>query len=144
MGFWGRSHDHIGNFNFKIELEGLTCAAFRNVEGIGSETEVIEFGGTMDQIRRKRPGRSKFTDITFKRGWTQNDELWDWRQAVINGKADRRSGSIIICADDGSEVCRYNFYDAWPTKYGGFNQDGKGSDVNVEEITLTVERLERG
>jgi len=144
MGFWGRGHDHIGNFNFKIEIEGMTSAAFRNMEGLGSETEIITYGGTMDQIQRKRPGRNKFTDITFKRGQTNNPELWAWRKSVIDGAPDRKSGSIIICADDGSEICRYNFFEAWPTKWKGLVLDGKGTDVDVEELTITIERLERG
>ncbi len=144
MGFWGRGHDHIGNFNFRIELEGLTVGAFTALEGMGSETEIITFGGTTNQIVSKRPGRSKFTDITLKRGWMADDQLWNWRMAVIAGHTARKSGSIIVCADDGSEVCRFNFYDAWPTKAAGFSQDGKGNTVNIEEYTLTIERLERG
>jgi len=144
MGFWGRSHDHIGNFNFKIELEGIASGAFKALEGLGSETEVIEYGGPIDQILRKRPGRHKFTDVTLKRGYTNDPALWNWRKAVIDGKIERRSGSIIICSDDGSEICRYNFFNAWPTKWKGLTLDGKGTDVTVEELTLTIESLERG
>ena len=55
MGFWGRGHDQIGNFNFRVEIEGLASARFKQLEGIQSETEVITFGGTVDQIQRKRP-----------------------------------------------------------------------------------------
>jgi phage tail-like protein len=144
MGFWGRGHDHIGNFNFRVELEGLTVGQFTNVEGLGSETEIIEYGGSMDQIVRKRPGRHKYLDIVLKRGWTDNSQLWDWRMAVTRGMVERKAGSIVICADDGSEITRFNFYDAWPAKAGGFKQDGKGNGTNIEEYTLAVERLERG
>lgn len=144
MGFWGRGHDHIGNFNYKIEIEGLVSAAFKECSGIGSETEVIEYGGAQDRIRRKRPGRSKYTDITLKRGYTNNPELWQWRKSVIDGNVDRRAGSIIILGDDSEEICRFNFFDAWPTKWSGFQLDGKGNDGTVEEVVLTVERLEKG
>ncbi len=143
MPFWGRGHDHIGNFNFKIEIEGLQKAAFKTVEGLGSETEVITFGGTTDQAQRKRPGRTKYTDIVLKRGYTNDEALWQWRKSVIDGKVDRRSGSVILCSDDGTEITRFNFFDAWPTKWKGFNLDGKGTDTTVEEITLTIERLEQ-
>ncbi len=144
MGFWGRGHDHIGNFNFKVEIEGLVVGAFTAVEGMGSETEIITYGGTTDQIQRKRPGRHKFTDITLKRGWLSDNQLWDWRMDVTRGNVVRKSGSIIICDTDMTEICRFNFYDAWPCKAGGFKQDGKGNATNVEEYTLTIERLERG
>lgn len=144
MGFWGRGHDHIGNFNFRIEIEGLTSASFQSMDGIGSETEVITYGGSSDLIQRKRPGRTKWTEITLKRGHTNNPELWAWRKSVITGQVERRSGSVIICADDGSEITRYNFFGAWPTKWKGVTMDGKGADTVVEELTLAVERIERG
>ncbi|MFT7579220.1 MAG: phage tail-like protein [Myxococcota bacterium] len=144
MAFWGRGHDHIGNFNFRIEIEGLQSASFKEMDGLGSETEIITYGGTVDQIQRKRPGRHKYTDVTFKRGYTDNPELWTWRKSVIAGNVDRKSGSIILCADNGDEIMRYNFFDAWPTKWKGLNLDGKGTDNTVEELTITIERLERG
>jgi len=143
MGFWGRGHDHIGNFNFRVEIEGLASARFKQLDGIASETEVITYGGTVDQLQRKRPGRTKWQDITLKRGYTNDPELWAWRKSVVAGAVERRSGSIIICADDGSEIVRYNFFDAWPTKWKGMQLDGKGTETTIEELTLTVERIER-
>jgi phage tail-like protein len=139
-----RKHDHIGQFNFKVEIEGVTVGAFKNVEGLDSETEVIEYQDGDDIIARKRPGRTKYSNVTLKRGYINTDELWKWRKKVIEGKVERKSGSVILCADDGSEVCRYNFFEAWPSKWKGFTLDGKGGDVTVEEVELAVEKIERG
>ena len=143
-GPYTRPHDHVVNFNFKIEIEGVTTGAFRNVEGLDSETEIIEYQDGDDLILRKRPGRTKYSNITLKRGYINNTELWEWRKAVVEGKVQRKSGSIILCADNGEEIMRYNFFEAWPTKWKGFTLDGKGTDVNVEELELAVEKLERG
>ena len=139
-----RPHDHIGNFNFLVEIEGVSQAAFKNVEGLDSETEIVEYQDGDDIILRKRPGRTKYSNITLKRGYINTTELWDWRKKVIEGKIERKSGSVILCADDGSEIMRYNFFEAWPSKWKGFTLDGKGTDVNVEEIELAVARVERG
>lgn len=139
-----RKHDHIGQFNFKVEIEGVTVGAFKNVEGLDSETEVIEYQDGDDIIARKRPGRTKYSNVTLKRGYINTDELWKWRKKVIEGKVERKSGSVILCADDGSEVCRYNFFESWPSKWKGFTLDGKGGDVTVEEVELAVEKIERG
>ncbi|MCX8208003.1 MAG: phage tail protein [Methanothrix sp.] len=138
-----RPFDHIGGFNFKVEIEGVTQGAFRNVEGLDSETEVIEFQDGDDIILRKRPGRTKYSNIVLKRGYVASDELWQWRKKVIEGKVERKSGSIILCADDGSEITRYNFFEAWPCKWKGFTLDGKGNDVTVEELELAVEKIEK-
>lgn len=139
-----RAYDHIGNFNFKVEIEGVTQGAFRNVEGLDSETEIVEYQNGDDIILRKRPGRTKYANITLKRGYINNDELWQWRKKVIEGVIERKSGSVILCGDDGSEVMRYNFFEAWPCKWKGFSLDGKGTDVNVEEVELAVEKIEKG
>jgi len=139
-----RPHDHIGQFNFKVEIEGVTQGAFKNVEGLDSETEIIEYQDGDDIILRKRPGRTKYQNVTLKRGYVNSDELWQWRKKVIEGRVERKSGSVILCADDGSEIMRYNFFEAWPAKWKGFTLDGKGNDVNVEEIELAVEKIERG
>jgi phage tail-like protein len=139
-----REFDHIGNYNFKVEIEGVTVGAFRNVEGLDSETEIIEFQDGDDIVLRKRPGRTKYSNVTLKRGYINTDELWMWRKKVIDGVVERKSGSIILCSDDGGEVMRYNFYEGWPCKWKGFSLDGKGTDVNVEEIELAVEKIERG
>jgi phage tail-like protein len=81
--------------------------------------------------------------VVLKRGYVNTDELWSWRKKVIEGKVERKSGSIILCADDGTEIMRYNFFEGWPAKWKGFSLDGKGNDVNVEELELAVEKIER-
>lgn len=139
-----REFDHIGNFNFRVEIEGVTVGAFRNVDGLDSETEIVEFQDGDDIVLRKRPGRTKYSNVVLKRGYINTDELWVWRKKVIDGNVERKSGSIILAADDGTEIMRYNFYEGWPCKWKGFSLDGKGTDVNVEEIELAVEKLERG
>ena len=145
MGFGDnrRKHDHIGQFNFKVEIDGVTQAAFKAVEGLDSETEVIEYQDGDDIILRKRPGRTKYSNIVCKRGYISTDELWLWRKKVMEGKVERKSGSIILLNDNGDEVMRYNFFEAWPCKWKGFTLDGKGTDVAVEELEFVVERWER-
>jgi phage tail-like protein len=38
---------------------------------------------------------------------------------------------------------RWNFYDAWPTKWDGADFTAKGTDVAIETLELAIERLER-
>ena len=45
---------------------------------------------------RKLTGLRKYTNITLKRGYTQNKELWHWRKDIINGTVKRRSADIIL------------------------------------------------
>ena len=140
-----REFDHIGQFNFIIEIEGLTAGRFKGVDGLDSETEVVEYQDGDDLILRKRPGRTKYSNVILKRGYADKsmEELWQWRKSVMDGKVERKSGSVVLQNDHGSEVCRYNFFHAWPCKWKGWDLDGKGTDNVVEEIELAVEEIVR-
>ena len=139
----GQFGDHIGAFNFKMEIDGVTVASFKKVEGLDSETEIIEFRDGDDMTPRKRPGQTKYSNIVCERGYTSSDELWMWRKKVMDGVVDRKSGSIILCNSKMEEVMRYNFFEAWPSKWKGFSLEGTGNDVAVETMELCVERWER-
>ena len=140
-----REFDHIGQFNFIVELEGLTVGRFKAVDGLDSETEVVEYQDGEDLRLRKRPGRTKFSNVVLKRGYADKamDELWEWRKTVMEGKVVRKSGSIILLNDHGKDIARYNFFEAWPCKWKGWDLDGKGTDVAIEELELAVEWIER-
>ena len=140
-----REFDHIANCKFKVEIEGVTQGAFIEVDGLESTTEVEEFADGDDLILRKRPGRTNYSNIILKRGFTSpNQELWQWRQRVINGQIERRSGSIIICGDDGSEIMRYNIFEAWPCRWRSSMLHAMGNSTITEEVELVVEKIEIG
>jgi phage tail-like protein len=144
--------DHIGAYNFKVEIEGVTAGHFTAVDGLDIEMEVIEYQDGDDLILRKRPGRVKYGDITLKKGYLAtldlSLDLYSWRDSVMKpvpaNDVPKKKGSLIMLSDTGAEIARYNFFEAWPSKWKGFSLDGKGNDVAVEEIELAVERLERG
>ena len=139
-----REFDHIGNFNFKVELGTEIVAAFQEVGGLEVTTEVVESQDGDDIVLRKRPGRTSYSNIVLRRGYTASDELWTWMKTVIDGKVERKSGSVILSGDDGTEIVRYNFFGAWPCRWKGFVLDGKGTGVAVEELEIATEKIERG
>jgi phage tail-like protein len=140
-----RDFDHIGNFNFKVEIEGVTVAGFQEVGGLEVTTEVIEYHDGDDLTLRKRPGATSYSNIILKRGYTATDELWSWMKSVIDGKIERRSLSIVLFGDDAAtEVIRYNVFEAWPCRWKGFVLDGKGTGTAIEELEIAIERIERG
>jgi len=139
-----REFDHIANCKFKVEIEGVTQGAFMEVDGLESTTEVEEFADGDNIILRKRPGRTNYSNIILKRGFTHQGELWNWRKMVIDGRIERKSGSIIICGDDGSEIMRYNFYEAWPCRWRSSMLHAMGNSTITEEVELVVEKVEIG
>jgi phage tail-like protein len=63
--------------------------------------------------------------------------------AVIQGKLDRKAGSVVLLDAQGQEKLRWNFINAWPSKWTGPTLNAKGNDVAIEELTLTCERQEQ-
>ena len=132
----------VGNYNFLLEIEGVVMGRFTNVEGLSVEIEVIEFReGGDDGIIRKIPGRTKYGDITLERGYTATDDLWTWQQEVIDDPTIRKSGSIRVLSKNGTELARFNFFEAWPSKYALGVEAESGNVIAIEELTLAVERI---
>ncbi len=140
-----RPNDYIGNSKFKIEINGVTVAAFAAVEGVEAHTEVITYvdGNSMRVL--KRPGRTTYSNIIFKRGYINSVELWEWYKAVVNGKVERKSGSIVVMDEAFSdEIFRYNFFDAWPCRWKSLELDALKPGSLIEELEVVVEKIERG
>ena len=137
-------NDPYTSFNFRVEIDGIASAVFSEVSGLASETAVIEYrlGGEPNTVR-KLPGLTKYANIVLRRGITQDAELWNWRNSVVQGQVDRRNGSIVLLAGDGNEVVRWNFFDGWISKWEGPTLNAKGNEVALETIEITHEGLER-
>jgi phage tail-like protein len=137
-------HDPYKVFKFRVEIDGLTSAAFSEVSGLDSETVVIEYRtGSEPNSVRKLPGLTKYPNIVLKRGITQDAELWNWRQRVVDGDVDRRNGSIILQDDSGQDQVRWNFRNGWPCKLQGPHLNAHGNDVAIETLEISHEGLER-
>jgi phage tail-like protein len=136
--------DPYRNFNFLVEIGGITQAGFSDCSGFGSSTDPIEYreGGENTTVR-KLPGMTKNTNITLKWGLTDSTELYDWYREIVNGKVDRRNGSIVVLDLEGKEKLRWNFFQGWPTKWDGPDFSAKGTDVAIETLEIAHEGIER-
>jgi phage tail-like protein len=130
-------------FNFLVQIDGVTRAGFSEVSGLDSETVVIEYRSGGENVVRKLPGLTKFGNIVLRRGVTQDDELWNWRQSVVDGNVDRRNGSVVLLDDQRTEVVRWNFRNGWPCKWEGPGLNAKTNEVAIETVEIAHEGLER-
>ncbi len=136
--------DPYKGFRFRVEIDGIQQAAFAECSGLGSEIHVEEYReGTEPSPVRKVPGRVIYPDIVLKWGVTDSRELYDWHLAVINGNLQRKKGSIILLDDQGQPKIRWNFFDAWPSKWQGPTLNARSDDVAIESLTLTCEKQEQ-
>ncbi|MEF3312942.1 phage tail protein [Paenibacillus sp. GYB004] len=132
-----RVNDVNGAFRFKVELDGLLVGGFSEVTGIKSETEVMEYAeGGLNTHVHIFPKQTKYPRIVLKRGMTQSSELWDWYDGVAAGQVKRKSGSIILHNQAGKEICRWNFFDAYPVKWNGPDLNASTGSVAIESIEI--------
>jgi phage tail-like protein len=130
-------------FNFIVEIDGINAAGFTECSGLSTTTDVIEYReGNERSGARKLPGLTKFTNIVLKRGMTRSRDLWNWRKTVIDGAVERKSGAIVLLADDRTPVGRFRFRDGWPTKWEGPALNAKSSEVAIETLEIAHEGLE--
>jgi len=136
--------DPYKGYRFLVEIDGIQQAAFAECSGLGSEIEVVEYreGGEESPVR-KVPGRVRYPDIVLKWGTTSSRELYDWHLQTIRGTLERKNGSVVLLDDKGQEKVRWNFTDAWPSKWEGPTLNARGNDVAIEALTLTCEKLEQ-
>jgi phage tail-like protein len=135
--------DPYGNYNFLVEMDGITRAAFQECSGFDSTIDVIEYreGGENTTVR-KLPGLTKYSNIVLKWGMTDDTALYDWHRQVVRGDIERKNGSIVVLNRKGEEVARWNFYRAWPTKWDGPDLNAEGNDVAIETLELAHEGVE--
>jgi phage tail-like protein len=141
----GKQPVYYRAFQFSVEIEGIQQARFQEVGGIDSTTDVIEYREGGDFLGPHRlPGQKKHSNLSLKRGYTDNTELWKWYELVMNGKLDkvRKNISVVQHDMDGTEKMRWNLYDAFPVKYTAAAFNAKGNDLSIEALEIAYERLE--
>lgn len=139
--------DPVVAFNFKFEIQDEITGFFTEVSGLGSETEFTEHKVSINgkDIIKQVPGRLKWEPIVLKRGITNVMDIWTWRQQVEDGHIEgaRRNGSIVMLDQDGTEVARWNFERALPSKVSGPQPKADSGDIAIEEMTIVHEGIKR-
>jgi len=133
---------------FGLEVGGRITGYFTEVSGLGSETETIEHKVVNEkghEVILKMPGRLKWGDIVLKRGITSNLDMWEWRKQVEEGDVGnaRMNGSIVMYDQTLTEVARWNFNQAWPSKISGPTPKADSNEIGIEEMTLVHEYITR-
>ena len=139
----GSRNDPYTVFNFLVEIDGIVAGGFSECSGLSTENDPIEYReGNEDTTVRKLPGLKRFGNIVLKRGLTQDKALWEWRKMVMDGKTERRAGSIVLLSEAREVVLRWNFREGWPMKWEGPALNAKANEVAIEELVIACEDIQ--
>jgi phage tail-like protein len=143
----GDRKDPFRGFKFRVEIDGIQRAGFREASGLDASQDPIDYreGDDKTMTIRKLPGLKKFSNIVLKRGITDDMDLWKWRKQVMDGKIKdaRKHGSIILMDDEGNDKARWDFVEGWPTKWTGPSFNATGNEVAIETLELAHEGIDR-
>ena len=132
---------------FILELPKVKIESITEISGLALEVDVVEVKHTTKDgkvVVLKRPASAKYGEITVKRQLSADKSMWNWCKEIRNGtKKFRENGSIVLYDIAHKEVGRWNFTNAWPSKWSASDLDVGTGDPMTEELTLTVELLER-
>ena len=134
--------DPYMSFNFLVEIEGLLVGGFSEVQGLQVETEVKDYreGGRNEYIH-KLAGPTRYpSNLTLKHGLIDLETLWSWHQDVVQGKIERRNGSIYLLDNQRLPGMWWDFKEAYPVKWSGPDFNATSGNVATE----TVELVHRG
>ncbi|MGH8066278.1 MAG: phage tail protein [Candidatus Entotheonellia bacterium] len=139
----GERRDPFRSFNFQLVIDGVPLGAFSEVSGLTAEGDAVDYREGTDIIPnvRKLVGLRKYSNITLKRGYTQDMSLWEWFQNIVNGIPDRRDVTIVLLNEQRQPVLRWHAESAWINKIEGPSFKASGNEVAIESAELVHEGL---
>jgi phage tail-like protein len=138
-----KRNDPFRGFNFSVEIDGIPRGAFSEVSGLTAEGDAVDYreGTDMQHNVRKLVGLRKYTNLMFKRGYTQDGSLWAWWTNIMNGQPDRRNVTIVLMDEARKPVMRWHAENAWINKIEGPALKAAGNEVAMESMELVHEGL---
>ncbi len=136
--------DPFRGYNFRIEFDGITKCAFREVSGLTFEVDPVEYREGDEQYLhvRKLFGLRKFTNLQCKRGITPDLQLYKWYHEILKGGARLRDGAIVLTDELQRDKLRWSFRNGFIAKWEGPSLNATSNDVAIEMIEICVDRVE--
>ncbi|MCC9018712.1 phage tail protein [Flavobacterium lipolyticum] len=128
-------------FHFLVEFQGLGTKEkdhqFQSVSGLSVdiETEEIAEGGE-NRFKHKLPVKTKYPNLTLKRGILIDSHVIDWcRKAIENFSFEPVNLTVKLLNQEHQPLVSWNVVHAYPVKWSV-------EDFNAEESKLVVENIE--
>lgn len=127
-------------FHFKVEFVGIgndNDSRFQTVSGLTTEFDVenVKEGGE-NRFEHKLPGRTKFPDLTLKRGLLINSSVVKWcMDALKNRDFQPATLRVSLLNEEHEALLTWKVHNAWPRKW-------TVSDLNAGENAVVVESLD--
>jgi phage tail-like protein len=141
----GATHElnYVTANRFYVEIESTITACFNECSGVGFKLkrESLLEGGVNDQ-QRIIVGQPEFSDVTLKRGITNDLTFWVWISKILEqSKYQRRNVNILLFNQAGETMQCWTLIGAIPTGWKAPSLQANANSVAIEELTLAYEGL---
>lgn len=153
-------HDPLLNHNFVVSLLDSTSAlapaaplplAAILATAVGGFAECSGLELTMQPDEYKEGGnnggvlkfasRATWTNLSLKRGITENADLWNWHFDFVEGHGRRRDGVILLLDGARKPAQAWYFRRGLPVKYSGPSLNATQNNVAIESIEIAHEGI---
>ncbi len=144
-----QSDSHVENYvttnRFYVEIGKSVVASFSECSGVNIEVdkEIYHEGGVNEQ-QRISLGQTRFSDITLKRGTTNDNTFSQWLGELFERRTQRRNVNILTYNQAGEIMKSWCLIGAIPVGWKLPSLEADGNTVAVEELTLAFEGLKIG
>lgn len=145
----GLNYVTANRFYVEIEDEGIS-ACFSECAGLRAKVKYdTYFEGGVNNQQRIILGQTEFSEVTLKRGITNDVTFWGWACRVLtdlkptNGKVNpsRRNVNILLFNQAGETIQCWTLIGAVPVAWQAPALQANASNVAIEELTLAYEGL---
>lgn len=128
---------------FYVEMESQITASFSECSGLGVSVkkEVQREGGVNDQ-QRVLLGAVEFSDMTLKRGITDDLTFWNWMSQILgHAKKERRNLNILLFNQAGETMQSWTLIGAIPVGWKAPALQATANNLAIEELVIAYEGL---
>lgn len=138
-------------FRFKVAVDSVIAAVFKEVSGLEMTVDVVEYrnGAYTRNTFSKIPGLTRYSNVTLTGGILNDFFAWDWicsvaTTATSSGTGvERKSVTITLIDDTGKDGPQWELINAWPASYRVGNMDAMTSEIALESLELAHEGFSR-
>jgi phage tail-like protein len=146
----GTRADPFGVFQFKVDIGSANAASaiFGEVTGLEAtmKYEDVKEGGQNGYVHRL-PTRVEYGNLVLKRGYTTDNEFYQWCLSTLRGKISRRLVTVsLVSLQSGAPTTVYawTFNDAYPVKWSGPHLKADDRQMAVETLELAHRGFQLG
>lgn len=128
---------------FYVQIEETPAASFSECSGLGVKLQYEKQAeGGVNDHQRVILGDPEFSEVTLKRGITENTAFWEWMNDVLNSKTNkRRNVGILLFNQAGKVMQSWTLIAAIPVGWKVDALQANSENVALEELTLAYESM---